>query len=128
MKFKTAGAADIRIVLLSGHTTYVTGEWAELAERFHPEAYAKGCLSEVSVKNQALADVPADVVEDVAKKSRRKQTIQEAVFKVLGEGDSDKTTSSNKPTMDVLTKLTKLKVSQLERDVACTAFNTRKDG
>lgn len=94
MKFKSKSGSPVRIALLSGHVTIVTGEFQQLNEIFHSEAYSLGCVSEDMIQNKAASAIPLHQAEAIADKATTEDLIIEEFKRIVEENDQSVMTKS----------------------------------
>ena len=114
-KFMSPTGEDIRIALLDGHVAVVSGEWRDLPEYFHKEAYAAGCISDDMAK---LAEIKLSehTVNAIEKVALKKEEIKAAIRELLENYDKANFTAQNLPKSTVLKSMIGKSVSNSERD------------
>lgn len=116
-KFKVTGADPIRVVAEGGYITWVTTEWSPLHQRFHTDAYSKGCISEDMVKNTSQAEVDPSVINVLNNIALQKNEVETAIKKMVEKGNPDDfQQTTGKPKTTVITKLVGFRVTNSVRD------------
>jgi len=117
--FKSLDGTNKRIALLTGHTIIIGPDWTPVHERFHPEAYSCGCISEDQVKNLGIEGATDSAAKTLNKMSLKKSDIRTAIIKLINENKIDAFTSGihgGKPKSSVLSEMIGTRVMNSERD------------
>lgn len=114
MRFKTR-QGEVRIAHTTGHVAIVGEEFQELEERFHADAYSKGCISEGMA--QVAPPMGAPFIAPLTPEERQEK-ILEAVKGILEEGDTENMTQAGVPKLDKVSAMVGFEATKAERDDA----------
>jgi hypothetical protein len=125
-RFKSRSGKDVRIAQLSGHIAIVGGEYADLHERFHSDAYSQGCVSEDMQKNTVLDSVSPQQVEDLLSKSALDAAILAEFKRIVDENDQDAMTKSG-PDARLLSTVVGQRISTQKRNAMWHKFQQAEE-
>lgn len=125
--FKVTGTQPIRLVADGGHVTWVTTEWQPLHQRFHMDAYSKGCISEDMIKNVSTTDVAPSVINTLNNIAIQKDEIETAIKKMVEKGSpEDFQKRDGKPKAATITQLVGFRVTNSMRDDVWYRYQERQ--
>lgn len=111
MKFKTTNNKELTISLLSGHSCIIYPEFTEVHDRFHAQAYANGCVSEL---NPVIAEEPKIEEKYVSKYLH----IKNAITKMREEKKQGYFTKDGYPNLNHLSRIAGINVSREDLNAA----------
>lgn len=114
--FKTNNGERVRVVLMSGHATWVGPEFAPLHERFHSAAYSAGCVSEDMVRNKAMSSIPTKKAEEIVNKASLDEKILKAIDELVKENNTEAFSKSGIPDARILSTMVGERVTSHKRD------------
>lgn len=109
----------VRVFAPGGHVTWITQEWAPLHQRFHMDAYSKGCISDDMVKNPSAENIDPSVVNVLNNVALQRNEIETAMRKVIAKKNpNDFQEKDGKPKATTITSIVGFRVSAAQRDAA----------
>jgi hypothetical protein len=113
MKFRSPTEDSVPVGLTTGHTALVTAEGTELADMFHREAIARGCVpfTESDAFNEKKQQNP---------EFTRSEVIGTAIEALIKAQDKDDFTAAGKVDLNRLSAKVGFKVSREEADALWT--------